>query len=155
MLARRRVRPNFIPDEMAGEVGRLRAILDRGDYPVAPDELILIGRRQRRASNSWLRNLEQLAGEECQLLVHPDDASARGIADGATVRVRSSAGDIAIPVKLSSAMMPGVVSLPHGWGRRGPGASFNDLTDDRNSDAVTGTAQLSGIPVTVEPADQE
>jgi len=56
--------------------------------------------------------------------------------------------------------MPGVVSLPHGWGHdRGgvrlqiagelPGASANDLTDERLYDALSGNAALNGVPVEV------
>jgi hypothetical protein len=54
--------------------------------------------------------------------------------------------------------MPGVVSLPHGFGhaREGvrlgvaaahPGASINDVTDPERLDALTGNAALSGLPV--------
>ena len=57
-------------------------------------------------------------------------------------------------------MMPGTVSLPHGWGhhrpgarlsvaRNTPGASVNDLTDDQLLDPVCGVAALNGVPVTV------
>jgi hypothetical protein len=57
-------------------------------------------------------------------------------------------------------MMPGVVSLPHGWGhgRPGvvlsvasarPGASLNDVTDELAVDALAGTAALNGLPVEV------
>jgi anaerobic selenocysteine-containing dehydrogenase len=95
--------------------------------------------------------------------MHPDDAAIRGIADCQPVRIRSHRGQIETPVRLTTEMMPGVVSLPHGWGHgraglrlrlasaRG-GASMNDLTDERCYDAITGTAQLSGIPVSVDPA---
>ena len=58
--------------------------------------------------------------------------------------------------------MPGVVSLPHGYGHqvdgirlrnasRVAGASINDLTDPSLLD-VSGNAALSGVPVTVEAA---
>ncbi|SYX90445.1 Dehydrogenase [Pseudomonas reidholzensis] len=60
-------------------------------------------------------------------------------------------------------MMPGVVSLPHGYGhgRQGarlqiadaqPGVSANDLTDEHLRDAVSGNAALNGVPVHVEAA---
>jgi hypothetical protein len=59
--------------------------------------------------------------------------------------------------------MPGVASLPHGWGhdRPGtvlgeahlnPGASFNDVADERRVDAVSGNAALNGTPVDIVPA---
>ena len=57
--------------------------------------------------------------------------------------------------------MPGVVSLPHGWGHdragirlgiasRNAGASINDVIDDQRIDTLTGTAVLNGTPVEVE-----
>ena len=59
--------------------------------------------------------------------------------------------------------MPGVVSLPHGFGhnRSGTawrvaeahaGVSANDLTDELLVDAVAGTVHLAGVPVTVAAA---
>jgi len=56
--------------------------------------------------------------------------------------------------------MPGVVCLPHGWGHdrpgirlrvasRHPGASINDLTDERSVDQLSGNAALSAVPVTI------
>jgi len=59
-------------------------------------------------------------------------------------------------------MMPGVVSLPHGWGharpgvqldiaRQQPGVSSNDLTDERELD-VSGNAALNGVTVQVSAA---
>ena len=92
--------------------------------------------------------------------MHPDDLAARGLAEGQRVRVRSRVGSIEVEVASSSDMMPGVVSLPHGWGhnRQGvrlaiagaqPGASANDLTDERHLDGLSGNAALNGVPVEV------
>ena len=61
--------------------------------------------------------------------------------------------------------MPGVVSVPHGWGHRlegvelsvaskHAGASVNDLTDDTVLDRLTGNAVLNGVPVKVSPASR-
>ena len=72
----------------------------------------------------------------------------------------SAAGQVEVPVEVTDEMMPGVVSLPHGWGHGRPGvrlgvasqhagASINDVTDDRFVDELTGTAALSGQRVTV------
>jgi anaerobic selenocysteine-containing dehydrogenase len=98
--------------------------------------------------------------DRCTLLMHPDDAKARQIEHGATVRVSSRVGRVEVKVELTDDVMPGVVSLPHGFGhhRAGaklrvaaeqPGVSLNDLTDDRALDALTGTAVLNGTPVEV------
>ena len=52
----------------------------------APDgyDLLLIGRRHLRGNNSWMHNLPRLAKgrDRCTLLVHPEDADRRGLADG-------------------------------------------------------------------------
>jgi anaerobic selenocysteine-containing dehydrogenase len=96
-----------------------------------------------------------------QLYMHPDDLASRGIADGSVVRVASAVGAVQVEVQASEDMMPGVVSLPHGYGHRRPGvrlaravelpgASMNDLTDPAVLDA-SGNAVLSGVPVTVLP----
>jgi anaerobic selenocysteine-containing dehydrogenase len=126
--------------------------------------LQLIGRRHVRSNNSWLHNSQRLVKGKprCTLLIHPDDAAARGIADGASVTVRSRVGQVRVAAELTTAMQPGVVSLPHGWGHARPGVqlsvasahagvSINDLIDDRRIDLLTGTAVLNGTPVEVTP----
>lgn len=128
-------------------------------------ELVLIGRRHVRSNNSWMHNYQRLVKGKPrhQLFMHPQDMAGRGLADGQRVRVQSRVGSIEVEVAASEDMMPGVVSLPHGWGhaRPGvqmgiasaqPGASANDLTDERQLDAVSGNAALNGVPVRVEAA---
>jgi anaerobic selenocysteine-containing dehydrogenase len=53
--------------------------------------------------------------DRCTLLMHDDDAASRGISDGAVVTVTSSAGSLDVPIELTDAIKPGVVSMPHGW----------------------------------------
>jgi anaerobic selenocysteine-containing dehydrogenase len=131
----------------------------------AEGELVLIGRRHVRSNNSWMHNYQRLVKGKPrhQLLMHPQDMAGRGLSDGQRVRVQSRVGEIEVEAVASDEMMPGVVSLPHGWGhaRPGvqmgiasaqPGASANDLTDDRQLDAVSGNAALNGVPVRVEAA---
>ena len=125
-------------------------------------ELLLVGRRDLRSNNSWMHNSQRLVKgpERCTLLMHPDDARARGLAEGQTVQVRSRVGSVPVRLELTDAVMPGVVSLPHGWGHGRPGVqlrvanahagvSMNDLTDDQAVDALLGTAAFSGTPVRV------
>lgn len=133
------------------------------DAPVGnPEQLLLIGRRHVRSNNSWMHNYHRLVKGKPrhQLLMHPDDLAARGLADGQRVSVRSRVGSLEVEVASSSDMMPGVVSLPHGWGhgrqgvqlaiaRAQPGASANDLTDERLLDGLSGNAALNGVPVEV------
>ncbi|MDH0303976.1 MULTISPECIES: molybdopterin oxidoreductase family protein [unclassified Pseudomonas] len=133
--------------------------------PPAPDQLLLIGRRHVRSNNSWMHNYHRLVKGKPrhQLLMHPDDMRPRQLQDGQTVRIRSRTGVLEVQVQASEEMMPGVVSLPHGYGhgRQGaqlrvagaqPGVSANDLTDECLRDEVSGNAALNGVPVQVEAA---
>jgi anaerobic selenocysteine-containing dehydrogenase len=126
-------------------------------------ELVLVGRRDLRSNNSWMHNLEVLVKGKarCTLQVHPDDATRLGLADGAVARVRSRVGSVEIPVAVTDGIMPGVVSIPHGWGHgvpgtdmgvagRNAGVNSNLLADGTLVDPLSGNAVLNGIPVTVE-----
>jgi anaerobic selenocysteine-containing dehydrogenase len=142
------------------DVARLRARLER-----RVDRLLLVSRRHLRSNNSWMHNLETLVRgrDRCTLLVHPDDARDRLLADGALARVTSEAGSIVVPVRVSDEMMPGVVSLPHGWGhdkdgirldvaRRHAGVNSNILSPGRLVDPLSNNAVVNGIEVEVAPA---
>jgi anaerobic selenocysteine-containing dehydrogenase len=148
---------------MMADVPRLAALLDGS--PARDGALVLIGRRDLRSNNSWMANSERLVRgrRRCALLMHPSDADARGLTDGALVHVVSRTGAVHVALERTDAMMPGVVCLPHGWGhdregvrlrtaRAHGGASHNDLTDDARVDALSGNAAFCGTPVVVTPA---
>ena len=95
------------------------------------------------------------------MLMHPSDAATRELKSGQSVLVRSRAGSIEIHLETSDEIMPGVVSIPHGWGhdrngvqlevaRQHAGQSINDLTDNQAIDALCGTAAFNGTEVVVE-----
>jgi anaerobic selenocysteine-containing dehydrogenase len=128
------------------------------------DDLVLIGRRQVLSNNSWMHNIQRSmrAPERFTLQVHPDDASRCGLFSGGRARLESSSGAITVPIEITTAMMRGVVSLPHGWGhhRDGmhlsvaalhPGASMNDVTSDTYCDTMSGNAAFNGISVRLQP----
>jgi anaerobic selenocysteine-containing dehydrogenase len=148
------------PPTMLDDVPRLRARMQR---PQAG--MVLIGRRDLRGTNSFTHNLPALVKgrERCTLQVCPEDASRLGLAAGGAARVTSRVGKLVAPVAISDDLMPGVVSLPHGWGHDAaesrlqvanahPGVNANLLTDNEAYDVASGTAVLFGTPVTVEPA---
>lgn len=125
--------------------------------------LLLIGRRQLRSNNSWMHNSQRLVKgkSRCTILMHPLDAAQRHLSPGQTVSVRSRVGSVAVPIEISEEMMPGVVSIPHGWGhdrlgiqlevaQQDPGESINDLTDNLTIDTLCGTAAFNGTWVAVE-----
>ena len=136
-----------------------------GYVPAPPGELLLIGRRHVRSNNSWMHNFHRLVKGKPrhQLLMHPHDLQQRQLHDGQRVRIRSRTGTLEVEVQACEDLMPGVVSLPHGYGheRQGvqlqiaqaqAGVSANDLTDEQLRDAVSGNAALNGVPVQVEAA---
>ncbi|TDM08025.1 MAG: hypothetical protein C4K60_00420 [Ideonella sp. MAG2] len=129
-------------------------------------ELVIIGRRDARSNNSWMHNLPTLAKGpfRCTALVHPADAGRLGLAEGSAVRISSHTAQgpqhIEAQVSLCSDMMPGVVSLPHGWGHdlpgtqlqlaaQRPGANLNALLDETQRDPLSGTAVLSGLAISM------
>jgi anaerobic selenocysteine-containing dehydrogenase len=149
------------PTRLLDELGRLEAALSGR----RPGGMLLIGRRQLRTANSWTQNVDVLVRgkESCVAQVHPDDAARLGLTDGGMAQVRSEAGMVKLPVEVTDVVMPGVVSIPYGWGHGLPGTrqrvasrhggvNVNVLTAASVVDALSGTAVLNGIPVTVAPA---
>jgi anaerobic selenocysteine-containing dehydrogenase len=145
------------------DLPRLEAAVDGAAADGAGD-LLLIGRRHQRDNNSWMHNSDRLVRGRPRhhLLMHPADLRARGLEDGAPVRVTSRVGEVTVEVRATDDMMPGVVSLPHGYGHQVagtrmdvaagvPGASANDLTDPLRLD-LSGNAALNGVPVAVAAA---
>ncbi|MGI9132560.1 MAG: molybdopterin dinucleotide binding domain-containing protein, partial [Rhodoferax sp.] len=146
------------PPLLLDDLARARADLGR-----AAPALVLIGRREVRSNNSWMHNLPVLAKgpARCTLLVHPQDAQRLGLHDGGLARLHNGPRSIDAPVQFSTDMMPGVLSLPHGWGHdladtqltlaaQRPGSNLNALLDDQLRDPLSGNAVLGGIAVTVE-----
>lgn len=126
----------------------------------AEGTLSLVGRRDVRTNNSWMHNVPAMAAgrDRCVLLVHPKDAEQAGVGDDEDAELESAVHRGRVRVKLSDDMMPGVVSLPHGWGHaetapwqsvasKQPGVSANDWTDDTVVEAVVGQSILNGVPV--------
>jgi anaerobic selenocysteine-containing dehydrogenase len=153
------------PRPITEDLVRLRRSMMAGIIGREDGSLCLISRRQPRTNNSWMHNSRRLVKgkEACTLLIHPEDARRIGLKDGEDARLRSRVGEVVAPVELTEDIMPGVVSLPHGWGhdRDGirlrvasehPGVSVNDLTDPERVDPLSGNAALSGVPVEIEPA---
>jgi anaerobic selenocysteine-containing dehydrogenase len=149
----------------ADDLPRLRAAFDR-HLKAGPNDVLLIGRRHVRDMNTWLHNLTPYVRgkNRCTLKVHPDDARRIGLCDGGKAKVTSRVGSAEVPVEISDEIMPGVVSLPHGFGHRYadarqstardvlPGVSCNDLIDDEVLDIPSGTSVVNGAAVQLFPA---
>jgi anaerobic selenocysteine-containing dehydrogenase len=147
------------PEPLA-DIARLREAM-QGDG----GQLLLIGRRHVRCNNSWMHNYRRLVKGKprCTLMMHPRDMAERNIGEQDTVTVRSRAGAVSLPVEATEDIMPGVVSIPHGWGHDRPGVrmeiaranagvSCNDVTDEQLLDVLSGNAAVNGVPVDVAPA---
>lgn len=143
------------PEPILADIPRLHASLDSGT-----EGLLLIGRRHLRSNNSWMHNLPALAGgsNRCTLQVHPDDAELLGLTE--TAVISGPGGKLQVPVEITDAIRPGVVSLPHGWGHTAPGTrmsvaaaqpgvNVNALLDSSLIEPLSGTAVLNGVPVEV------
>src|SRR4029450_12875267 len=130
---------------------RLDRRLEHGGQ-ASDGELLLVSRRTLRSMNSWLNNILRLARgrNRCVLQMHPADAEARHLGRAAHARVRSRTGEIEVALHLTTEVMPGVVSLPYGWGHDRPGsrlsvahahagASLNDTADERVCHHLRGT----------------
>jgi anaerobic selenocysteine-containing dehydrogenase len=119
-----------------------------GLYAFQPDPatdrfpLTLISPSSERTISSTLGELPRT---DAKLLMHPDDAGARGLAEGDLVRVFNDLGEVHCPVQIFPTIRPGTISLPKGLWRRnmrnsstatalapdtlsdlGAGACFND-----------------------------
>ncbi|GIH75439.1 molybdopterin-dependent oxidoreductase [Planobispora longispora] len=157
LLATESGRVELAPLQLTRDVARLRA---RMGEP-AP-QMLLIGRRQLRSNNSWLHNVGALVGgsNRCTLHVNPADADRLNLRDRAVIR--SATGELLVDVEATGAIMPGVVSLPHGWGHGGStqrtaaahaGVNANALTDELVVEALSGNAVFNAVPVTLAPWD--
>ncbi len=149
------------PAYVIADIPRLRARLDRHD-----DGLVLVSRRHLRSNNSWMHNVAPLmtGKPRCTLLIHPTDATRLALDDGMAARVTSRTGSVEVPVEITAEMMPGVVSLPHGWGHDKPGVRLavatahpgvnnNLLAPGDRVDVPSGNAALNGIPVDVRAVE--
>ncbi|GAB2716314.1 molybdopterin-containing oxidoreductase family protein [Nocardia thraciensis] len=101
------------------------------------DGLILISAASHYFLNTTFGNnpeLRRRAGEP-RVTIHPDDAAARGIADGAPVLVSNDRGSFEATAEVSDRVRPGVAATPKGrWAKFTGGATVNATIDERDSD---------------------
>jgi anaerobic selenocysteine-containing dehydrogenase len=156
-------RIELAPQEVVADVPRLEAALRSAaaNGATANGEMVLIGRRQLRSNNSWMHNLPALVKgkDRCTVQVNPIDATRLGLAEGGRARVSSATGELSAPVEITEDIMPGVVSIPHGWGHDAPGVRLgvaaehagvnSNLLSPVDVDVPSGNAVLNGIPVEV------
>ena len=154
-------RAHVAEEPIVSEIDRLARDLEGAH---GNGKLLLVGRRELRSNNSWMHNVPSLVSgqKRCVLYVHPDDARRAGLRDSEPALLESRVCTRAVPVRVTDEMMPGVVSLPHGYGHEGieehlatagahAGVSANDWTDDQLVERVVGQSVLNGVPVRLRP----
>ncbi|MDO6536100.1 molybdopterin oxidoreductase family protein [Alteromonas stellipolaris] len=127
------------------------------------NQMVLIGRRHIKTNNSWLHNSPRMVkgNNRCTLQLHPADAAKYQVQEGDRVKVTSRVGELFVEAEITDSIMPGVVSIPHGWGhnKKGiklgvasqyPGVNTNILTDEMQVDTLSGNGVLNGVPVSLE-----
>jgi anaerobic selenocysteine-containing dehydrogenase len=157
-------RIELAPAMLLADLARAGSDLDVSELDTRAPDMVIVGRRQLRSNNSWMHNLPALAkgAYRCTALVHPIDAQRLQLIDGAAAQISNGHRQIEVQVELSDQMMPGVVSLPHGWGHdlpgtqmalasSRPGVNLNALLDEHLRDPLSGNAVLSGIAIEMRP----
>lgn len=146
------------PERLVADLTRLAAM------PSTEHAITLIGRRHVRSNNSWMHHAHRLTKGPTrhELWMHPSDLATHGLSDGTRVNVSSASGEIETDVRATADLMPGVASLPHGFGHQRDGvrtravgvvgASYNDLSPVDALDEPSGTAAVNGLGVRVTRA---
>jgi len=139
---------HLVPADLDAEAGPLYAY--REDPATAAHPLALVSPALARQVSS---TFGQLDARPAALHMHPEDAQARGLADGARIRVFNDLGDVRCRLAVDADMRPGVVSLAKGlWsGRTDNGATANALCSDALAD-LGGGATFNDARVQVEAA---
>jgi anaerobic selenocysteine-containing dehydrogenase len=129
-------RVHLLPEELEREApGGLYAY--RPDPATSRFPLALISPATDRTISSTLGELRL---RDVPIEIHPRDAAARGIADGARVRVYNDGGEVLCRARVTTAVPPGVVMLPKGlWSHNTEsGTTANALSPDSLTDLAGG-----------------
>jgi len=165
-LFHRPKRIQLAPDIMVKALGRVRDVFFfRHEIKSGGYDMLLINRRHIRSNNSWMHNsLRLVKGKNrCTALLHSSDANAHGITSGDAISVESAIGGLTIEADITDDIMPGVISIPHGWGHDRPGVelsiarkyagvSVNDIVDNGVTETLTGSSVFCGVPVRIRKA---
>lgn len=131
---------NAFPTTASGRVELAAPELGRIAFqaaPASPFPLTLISPASGRTINS---TFAEFMLRQPRLLMHPDDAAARGLCDGQAVRILNDLGEVHVPLHVSNETRPGVVSLPKGMWQTASsnGQSVTALIPDHLTDIGAG-----------------
>lgn len=128
------------------------------DFPL----ILIAGDRRAYNANTIYRDPAwRKEDPDGALHIHPSDAARFGLEDGAIAICESSRGSMEIQIQISDRLLPGVVSLPHGYGLDYPDATgkrilhgplINLLTDAKHCDPISATPFHKHVPVRLKAA---
>ncbi len=126
------------------------------DYPF----ILIAGERRAYNANTIYRNPDWRKSDiDGALRIHPEDAEHLELKQDALVICESKWGDLQVRVNICDSILPGVVSLPHGYGLEYPvnghrterGPLINRLTTALHCDPLTATPYHKFVPVRLKP----
>jgi anaerobic selenocysteine-containing dehydrogenase len=122
--------PTYVPPAEVTDPDRARR------YPLA-----LVSAAQHHFLNTIFANnaeLRRRAGGP-KVVLHPDDAAARGIGTGDTVTIANDRGSFTATAEVSDRVRPGVAATPKGhWAKLTGGSSVNAVVAERDADIAHG-----------------
>ncbi|MEL6987168.1 MAG: molybdopterin dinucleotide binding domain-containing protein [Bacteroidota bacterium] len=158
-------RIKLMPKLFAEELQKVKALLAPKVDSQFP--LRLIGRRHLRSNNSWMHNLPVLEGgsKKCTVMIHPDDAIKYQISDGEEIEVFTEIGKVLIEAEITTDIIVGTISIPHGWGHSGKGlqlkraerfagVNVNEINNHQRLDPLSFNAAFNGQPVGIQNTKQ-
>jgi len=140
-----------IPEMLAA----LRALRDEAEatHPL----VLLAGERRAYNANQIFRDPAWRKVDAAGAMrMHPDDARALGLGDGAKAICTSDRGELEVTIEIDDALRTGMVTLPHGYGMRYRGGDpvgpqINRLTASEHCDPLARTPYHKHVPVSVRP----
>lgn len=150
------------PDTFSESIERCAEIFDELKAEET-SQLKMISRRTNYMVNSWFHNVKSLKRSghlNNPLYIHPDDARARNLGEGSTVKVHNEFGEVTTTVTLDDGLKQGTVAMTHGWGYQGrdmktasefSGCNANDLLPSGagSYEKISNQAFMTGVPVDV------
>lgn len=115
------------------------------EYPL----MALTGTRNHAYEHTWGRNLPSLR-RSCPdplVQIHTTDAEKYGVVHGEWIYIESPRGEVRMKADVSEDILPGIISMPHGWGGD---ANVNFLTNEEDKGIVLGTPTNKGIACRVK-----
>ncbi|MEJ7733689.1 MAG: molybdopterin dinucleotide binding domain-containing protein [Polyangiaceae bacterium] len=106
--------------------------------------MLLAGERRGYNANQIYRDPAwRRVDPDGAMRMHPSDARARGLDDGARAICSSDTGEVEVTIEVDQALRPGMVTLPHGYGMRyaggdAVGPQINRLTASEHCDRWRG-----------------